>query len=344
MSKYGASKIAWFPEKLESLRTGYVTAPVCVRIKPTNRCCHNCSWCVYRHSFSGMHETCNRTDEIPYEKLSGIITDLVRLGTKTVIFSGGGEPLVYTKILGAMLQCQSGGLGYAMITNGQLLCGHVADVLADADWIRISMDYWDGDSFMASRGTLGFDTLCSNVADFAARDMRSQLGANFVVTKDNYEHLYEATKLMIDIGIGSVRFSPLWVPGFVEYHSPFLQSVAEHIVDIRARFVKEIVVLDSYEMVSESLSRDRHKCWYNQITPVVAADQNVYTCHNMAYDPRGKIGSIANQTFRDLWFSKETTMFFKSFDPAERCVGQCSSDNRNRFIDDLMRSYGDNYP
>ena len=36
--KYGNLKIVWHPEKLEDLRKGKVSAPLCIRIKPTNKC------------------------------------------------------------------------------------------------------------------------------------------------------------------------------------------------------------------------------------------------------------------------------------------------------------------
>ena len=32
------------------------------------------------------------------------------------------------------------------------------------------------------------------------------------------------------------------------------------------------------------------RCFYMEIVPVIAADQNVYTCHNNAYEFEGEIG------------------------------------------------------
>ena len=44
---YSDMKIFGFPEKIRSFREGTITAPIYVRIKPTNRCMHACHWCVY---------------------------------------------------------------------------------------------------------------------------------------------------------------------------------------------------------------------------------------------------------------------------------------------------------
>ena len=44
--KYSDLKIVWHKEKLASIRDGIITAPICVRVKPTNRCNHRCFYCL----------------------------------------------------------------------------------------------------------------------------------------------------------------------------------------------------------------------------------------------------------------------------------------------------------
>ena len=73
-----------------------------------------------------------------------------------------------------------------------------------------------------------------------------------------------------------------------------------------------------------------------QIVPVVAADYNVYACHNKAYDAKGKIGSIADRRFKDLWFSPEAKTFFEQLDPTKVCQHQCANDEKNLLIHDIM--------
>ena len=68
-NKYSDLKIVWFKDKLESFRDGKITSPIYIRIKPTNRCCHNCFFCVYNYDYSKMHETTNRIDEISLDKM-----------------------------------------------------------------------------------------------------------------------------------------------------------------------------------------------------------------------------------------------------------------------------------
>ena len=83
-NKYSDYKIFNFSEKLESFKTNKILAPLYVRIKPTNRCNHDCYWCVYADSFrkknkpddygvghidSKMHTEMVESDIMPKDKL-----------------------------------------------------------------------------------------------------------------------------------------------------------------------------------------------------------------------------------------------------------------------------------
>ena len=98
---YSQLKIFYHQETLSSLLNGQRCSPVYIRIKPTNRCNHNCSYCHYRNAYLNLNEY-NPYDEIPREKMMEIIEDMSDMGVKAVTFSGGGEPLLYPYIEEAM--------------------------------------------------------------------------------------------------------------------------------------------------------------------------------------------------------------------------------------------------
>jgi molybdenum cofactor biosynthesis enzyme MoaA len=131
-NKYSNLKIAWFPQKLESLRDCTVTAPIYVRVKPTNRCNHNCFFCVYNASFSNMHDTMSRKDELSKEKLIEILNDFSKIGVKAVTYSGGGEPLMHPNIVEILIITKQYGIDLSIITNGQLLSAERAQELVNA--------------------------------------------------------------------------------------------------------------------------------------------------------------------------------------------------------------------
>ena len=137
---YSNLKIFAHSEALKSIGDGKRIAPIYIRLKPTNYCNHKCYYCSYADSDLGLRDVVNRQDQIPWDKMQEIISDMRDVGVKAVTFSGGGEPLVYPYIVTAMRKVLEAGIDLSIITNGQLLKDERADVLSHAKWVRISFD------------------------------------------------------------------------------------------------------------------------------------------------------------------------------------------------------------
>ena len=341
--KYSNLKIAWYPDKLKALARGEVTPPIFVRLKPTNRCVHNCFYCSYHFEYTHMHETMRREDELPKQKIMETLSDLNKMGVKSVIYSGGGEPLFHPDIEEILQKTLDYKLHLAIITNGQLLNGKVAKILSNADWVRISLDYHNEKLFKEIRGvdTSLFHILKNNIKNFSKiKKPTCNLSVNCVVHEKNKDCIYKIAKFCKNLGVETIRISPVWNPNFVNYHRPFKNKVKKQLEKIKNELCNGD--FEMYETYSSDLSsgasikRKYKKCYWMQINPVIAADSNIYTCHNKAYDKTGLLGSIKNQSFKKLWFSKELAKKFKNFDAIKNCHHQCSSESRNMIIADIL--------
>jgi len=346
-NKYSNKKIVWFPEKLNSFKDGRITPPIYVRIKPINKCCHSCSFCIYRAKNVHMHETMNESDMLPKDKLFEVLDDLKDMGTKCVTYSGGGEPLMHPNIAEAMQRTLDNGLDLSLLTNAQLLNGKRAEVLSKAKWIRISMDYYDAESFVKSRGgnEKMFDQIISNIIEFnKIKNDVCELSVNYIITKENVDNIHEMTKLLKEIGINNIRYFPVQVDNYVEYHRNITKEVS-YILECTKKFYEnsEFKIYDGYKIEPESFKRPYNRCYIMQTIPVIGADSFVYNCHNKAYSTDGIIGSIKNQSFKQLWFSEETKKHFDKFNPQICCKCFCANDNKNIFIHELLNAYGDNF-
>jgi MoaA/NifB/PqqE/SkfB family radical SAM enzyme len=348
-NKYSTHKIAWFPEKLESFRRGEVTAPIYVRVKPTNRCNHDCFFCVYKASFSGMHELSpdresdyvGKVAELTTDKLMEILEDFKSMGVKAVTYSGGGEPLMHGGIVQVMERTMELGIDLSIITNGQLLMGDRAKSLAKAKWVRVSVDYQNAEQMHQHRNVPErmFEALLKNLSDFSAvKSPECNLFLNYIVHKGNCDGLLEAAKLFKAHGAENLRFSPMWTPGMQDYHAPIKDQVEAQLKAAQEICDDKFTVNSTYDLTSSAHSTHRgyHKCFFMQIVPVIAADSNVYACHNKAYDAKGMIGSIADKRFSELWFSAETKKFFETLDPTKVCGHQCANDEKNLLIHSIM--------
>lgn len=347
-ARYSNHKIAWDAKKMASFCDNKLTAPLSVRIKPTNRCCHGCSFCVYNKDISGMHGTFNRSDELTTEKLLDTISCLLRMGVKSVTFSGGGEPLMHPGILDAVKMAHNSKLRYSVITNGQLLCGEIASHLVCADWVRISANYYGEEEFIQSGRSSkaeDFRKIVDNVRSFAEyKEDSCELSMNYVVTRANVGTLLSAAAFWKEVGIETIRFSPVWVKDFEAYHHQ-IRYAAE--MDIQ-RAINELAcdtfeVQNGYSTQSTDQERKYPRCYYQEIVPVVGADANVYRCHNTAYTTHGLLGSIQGFDFEAMWKSRQLAERVYEYNPVS-CSHQCAADRKNEFIEELIQCKGDPYP
>ena len=346
-NKYSDSKIVWFNDKLVSLKDDYVTSPIYVRIKPINNCMHKCFFCVYNADYSGMHETMSKKDILDKNKLFEVLDDFKEIGVKAITYSGGGEPLLYPHIVDTFKKTKDNGIDLSIITNGQLLKGEKAQELASAKWVRISMDYYNEKQFSKSRFVPEkmFYDIVENIRNFTMiREKGCDLSVNYIITKLNCETIIQSMTFIKDLGVDNVRISPLWATDFIDYHKDIKDKVIADINYSRKILEDEnFKIYDSYNITDDQIIRKYNKCYIMQIIPVLGADGNVYTCHNKAYDKDGLIGNVNDKSFKEMWFSEETSKFFNSFNASKLCNHQCANDNKNIFLRDIINGYGDNF-
>jgi radical SAM protein with 4Fe4S-binding SPASM domain len=187
-----------------------------------------------------------------------------------------------------------------------------------------------------------FQMLLDNIRKFAeSKPSQCNLFVNYIVHKKNASGILYAAKLYRELGVENVRFSPMWVPDFHAYHVTIKDEVERQLHEARELCDGTFTVNSTYDLESSthSLVRGYSHCHFCQVVPVVAADGNVYACHNKAYDPKGLVGSILNRKFSDLWFSQEAGDFFHRLDPSRDCRHQCAADQKNLLIQDILSAH-----
>ena len=339
---YSQLKIFHHPEVLEHLLNGERCNPVYIRVKPTNKCNHNCNYCHYRNAYLDLDEY-NPNDEIPREKMLETVAGMKELGVKAVTFSGGGEPLLYPYIEDTMQAVLDAGIDLSIITNGSLLNGKKAELLASSKWVRISIESVNDEQYCEVRGIKkgSFIALCENIREFAKmKNKNCEFGINMVVTKDNHKQVKEMAYLMKELGVNHVKYAPLCTNDTFGYHEKFRKQVTSDLNDLQNELTDEhFRIIDLYTgdfNDSVIFERQYSECPIKEFVCVIAANQKVYYCHDKAYLSDGCVGSIENQTFKDLWTSGNTERLFKAFDAKKICNQHCVYDSRNELLNSFI--------
>lgn len=339
---YSELKIFYHNELLQELRAGKRCRPIYIRMKPTNRCNHDCSYCHYKHSYVDLDEY-NPNDEIPHDKMMEIISDMSDMGVKAITFTGGGEPLLYTYIEEAMERILAAGIDLSAITNGSLLSGRKAELLAKAKWVRISVESLNDDMYCKIRGIKehSFDKLCKNIENFARiKDDTCEFGINVVVGKENYQEIRQIAELMKKLGVNHVKFSPMITTETKEYHKDFKDYVTAELTTMQAELADErFKVIDLYTGDFENsvvFERGYSKCFRKEFECVIAANSKVYFCQDTAYMSKGRVCDLSQISFKDGWYSDEVSKKFAVFDAKKTCTHNCAYDSRNELIGSFL--------
>ena len=336
---YSKYKIFHFPEKLDSLPAGRpMTAPLHIRLKPTNRCNHSCRYCAYRQDNLQLGKDMRVSDVLPREKMLEITRDLVDLGVKAVTYSGGGEPLAYPHLLEASKILVNGGVKLACLSNGGLLSGETAEFFAhQATWLRVSMDGWDNASYTRYRGVKDgeYSRIMKNLADFINYGGPCLLGVSYIVDAENWSHIPEVLARLKDIGVRSVKVSACIVSNDADennaYHVPHFEKTRELVHNVIDELGgDDFEIQDAWHTVDGKFGKTYRWCPYSQVLAVIGADQGVYPCQDKAYNEEAKLGDLRDRSFKDFWL-KSKEAFFR-LDPSRDCVHHCVSNDRNRLV------------
>jgi Predicted Fe-S oxidoreductases len=340
-SVYSDLKIFHHTETISDILNGKRTAPIYVRIKPTNVCNQNCYYCGSKDDNVPEERTFNQRAMIPWGKMQEILCDISNMGVKAVTFSGGGEPLIYPYIEDTLEIVKQNNIDYSVITNGQALEGRKAELLADAKWIRVSLESAHASTYESIRGVNTFDRIIQNISDFIQKKSPScTVGINCVVTRDNFQEIYDLCKLMSTLGVNNVKLSPLRLDGDLrEYHKPIQDSVKYQIKQAKEEFENnQFKIIDKYDNdagLDAHYHKPYHRCMIQEVFTVIGADCKVYFCHQRAYTKDGDIGSLEQRSFKELWYAEDTIKRVRELDACQECNFRCVFDERNILLNNL---------
>jgi MoaA/NifB/PqqE/SkfB family radical SAM enzyme len=337
---YSSNKFFHYPERLAEIEAGRVPAPIHVRIKPTNVCNHACYFCAYRSEDMSLGDGMNERDRIPPEKMAEIVDDLIEMDVRAVTFSGGGEPLIYPGIVGTIEALASADIGIGFLTNGSRLKGKVAQAVArHATWIRISIDGWDGPSYARYRSIKedAFEQLIANLEAFAKLGSPCVVGASMIIDESNAGHIVTLARRLRDADVSHVKLSPCILSNDADeadaYHRPIASTVRAQIEEARKSLESESFrIVDHYHELNETFERPLEWCPFSRLLTVIGADQVVYACQDKAYTDSGRLGSIADRSFREFWHSDDNRTALARIDPNRDCRHHCVAEAKNRVL------------
>lgn len=318
--------------------------PIYWEITTSAACNHRCSFCS--------------VDAIGYpailfdaEVLIERMIEAHRLGVKSVMFAGTGEPLLHKKISEITEAAVGTGLDAAFTTNGVLL-----DRLEPVElctWIKISMNAGTSETYAKVHKTKesDWDKVWSGIKGAIRRKGDCTIGVQCVVLPENVYEMRELASLCVDAGVDYLVLKPYSQGTFSithQYEGTDYKAMRSYLEGVKDFDTPTFKVVYRSNAMEQEISAKHHydKC---RATPFfwtyAMADGRLFTCSAHLLDERFCIGNLNEQSFQELWEGegrRKQWELMKTFN-IKQCRLNCRMDKPNRYLADFSRTQHVNF-
>ncbi len=305
VNEFSSLKAVWHLDRIKDLREGKDVTPVHLQLILSDLCNQNCHFCAYRMEggFTSKYFGGNPNRFIPTAKAKEILDDCAEMGVKAIEFTGGGEPTVHKDWVEIIGHAQNLGLQTGLITNGVRL--KPDPILEKLTWLRVSLDAGTAETYEKIRDSKAWNQVMKNL-EMIGKLKGPLVGVGFVITRENWDELYDACALAYMYAISYVRVSAMFSEAGADYYEGFITKINQERELAKTLEDEKFRIIDFFDNRIDDLKQakpDYNFCGYQQFVSYIGGDQKVYTCCTNAYTPHGEIGDLKNQRFKD-WLLK----------------------------------------
>lgn len=315
--------------------------PLTVHLDPTFRCTSRCIFCY--DSSGGDHGL----NEMTTDELKKVIDGCRELDVFEITF-GGGEPFIRNDFLELLRYVKQQRLRFYILSNGTLITKEVARELSGImdrrfDKIQVSLDGPNPEIHDRQRGVPGtFEKTISGIRNLMENGIMPVV--NTVLTKINYEYIPDMIPFLINQGIQVYRVLRLHPLGRCKdlrvYNELKLapeqtESIFEFLFQQREELVGQLQLSNDHACIfpmSARLLRSNvrslpgippasYACGAGTSKLSIGPDGSVYPCAYMYEFPELKIGSVRENSMKELWENDALWKVYREpLVPAGKCA------------------------
>jgi len=315
--------------------------PIYVEISLIAACNHRCVFCSV--DYLG-HGSARQDEAVLTERLR----EMGRLGVKSVMFAGEGEPSLWEPLPRLLDICSEVGVDTSMTTNmAPFSIENTESFVRNCKWIKASINAGNQDDYHKIHRTgkedfakvMGNFERCVNVRQRGGYEC--VLGGQMLLLPENFGGAVSLAKNLRDLGADYLVIKPYTQSQYglsrkyegLQYDD--MLHLEEKLRGCETDGFKIIFRAHAMNKLKEA-SAPYVKCY---ATPnfwgYVMADGNVYACQAFAGDERFCIGNINDNSFDEIWSGanrkKQLGFMLNEFDVAE-CRKNCRMDEVNRYL------------
>lgn len=357
-----AAKILANMDYVERFLRNGISPPILVEVDPSNTCNHACTFCISSYIHLPESKELETYDKsiMPTDSLLTLSEDLIKIKTKAINWTGGGEPTVNPGLKEAVQLVGKSSVKMGMFTNGTMLDKFdLFETLSDnMSWVRISIDAGTEESYNTIRRVrpaYDWNKMSSNLKELIKVRNKSgskmDIGVGFVLTPENYTEVIEFSKFFNQFDLAYCQFKPEIVnkerEGGVQRTLEFFNNLKPYLTEAESILGDKFQVNDykitDLEEDRDYFGRTYKKCLGSQVSPCVGADGNVYVCTNHRGYKQYSYGSIYDKSFIDIWNDISVrNNIMKVIEEEEKfsnCTALCKPHESNKVLFSMYTGY-----
>lgn len=338
-------------DRLAAWQRGEVAPPVTVEWDLSNRCPLDCPACHCGHLRSmgpwseretgGLYE--HAGDLADADLVTHGLTEMADAGVKSVVWSGGGEPLMHPRWPDLMAHAAQLELEQGVYTSGITLSDVQAKRLGElARWVVFSMDAADEARYTADKGVSAttWAKLLRHIR-LMADVGKATVGVSYLLREDTWAQAEEMLLLARGLGATYATFRPLIEtdPDHPDVCITDRRWITKAAPLLRMLAKEPDVELDvpRFEAYRDWTGRSYDTCYGIVLSTVVTPDGRMWDCCQRRGEPGSCLGDLRTESFATIWRRRQPRTDLRG------CRVMCRLHLMNETLDAVMarREHGD---
>ena len=322
--KLDSHKLLYHIKEINDWMDGKLNHPIYVEISPVNHCNHRCNFCSF--NFTGYKEKSLDTNT-----LINSLVEMSRLGVKSIMYAGEGEPLLHEDIRDIINHTKRNNIDVSLTTNGVLLSENMWRYIGDSlSWIKVSIDAFNPMTYAKLHGTKESDIekVFKNL-EYAVKfreryDWECTIGTQSILFPENIEEMVPLANKLKEIGVDYFVIKPFtghqYRKGYNTVDYPELDDMFkdDDFVIFRADTFNELDDERSYT-----------KCNALPFWSYIDSNGDVYSCSNFLGNKDYVYGNIYKSKLKDIWKNESVKI------DISKCRKICRMDKINQYLWEL---------
>mgnify|MGYP001577460213 CR=1 FL=1 len=345
MDKYriDSHKLIYQVARVNDWLNGKIIYPIYSEISPSGSCNHRCSFCAL--------------DFMEYQKryldtaiLNERLSEMAKLGLKSVMYGGEGEPLLHGQIAEIINHTKKCGIDAALTTNAVLLKESLSDrILGDMEWIKVSIGAGTKETYSKIHRAKesDFDIVIKNMS-YAARikqknGYRCTFGMQILLLPDNKNEVLLLSKIAMNIGMDYLVVKPYSqhplskTKRYMDIKYNEQMNLYDELQELNTDNFSIIFRLNTMKKWDESV-KAYSRCLALPFWSYIDSGGNVWGCSVYLGDERFLYGNINKNSFKEIWEGekrKKSLEWVRNELDACQCRINCRMDEINLYLWDL---------